>query len=136
MQNDLQRRFLRVNETGSRMIRLGLNGMRLGAIGGAVYGGLFGTFGILVHHDPWLIVSMAIYFAKCGIAAGGILGICGGIFDRASLREPVCDDSYSSTERRSIEPTRNRESHNPDHPRNRADVPVREDRRSVHTVAS
>ncbi len=94
--------LLRVKVTGMRIVRLGAIGVRLGAIGGVLFGGLFGVFEFLMHHDSSQIVSTAIYFAKCGIAAGGVLGICGGISCSADLAGRGRSKANRSAERLSI----------------------------------
>ena len=63
-----------IQHTGRRGIRWAAVDTVLGGMGGLLFGGLFGTFRILVHHDPSQIILSAGYFALCGATAGAVIG--------------------------------------------------------------
>jgi len=61
----------------------------LGAGGGAVFGAVFGTLWFLAYRDPAQIFSIAGYFGLCGVVAGTLLGIAGGLCDVQENSEPA-----------------------------------------------
>lgn len=64
----------------SRIIRRAGSGSALGLAGGALFGLVFGGFGILFWAS-WKIIPTAGYFALCGAAAGALLGIFGELLE-------------------------------------------------------
>src|SRR5258708_28967630 len=75
--------------TARRVVRCGMMDTFLGAAGGAIFGGVFGAFGYLVHFNLSPILSIAGYFALCGGAAGALVGMCGGMIDPPGASEPA-----------------------------------------------
>jgi hypothetical protein len=67
----------------------------LGAASGAIFGGVFGGFGHLVHFNLSPILSIAAYFAVCGGAAGALVGMCGGMIDDAESAEAAGASPHS-----------------------------------------
>ncbi len=54
--------------------RIAIDGI-LGATCGGLYGLVFGGFrALLVHGEPWKLVSIAVYFAGWGFALGALVG--------------------------------------------------------------
>jgi hypothetical protein len=73
--------------TARRVVRWGMMDTFLGAASGAIFGGVFGGFGHLVHFNLSPILSIAGYFAFCGGAAGALVGMCGGMIDPPDASE-------------------------------------------------
>jgi hypothetical protein len=76
-----------LRRTARRVVRWGMMDTFLGAGGGAIFGGVFGGFGHLVHFNLSPILSIAGYFAVCGGVAGALIGMCGGIIDPPEASE-------------------------------------------------
>src|SRR5262245_31263890 len=55
--------------------------MVLGALGGSFFGVVFGALWFLAYRDPAQILSIAGYLGLCGVVAGTLLGIAGGLCD-------------------------------------------------------
>jgi hypothetical protein len=96
-----------LKRTALRVVRWTAIDMVLGAVGGAVFGGVFGIFGMLLQSEPSQIVSIAEYFALCGGAAGALVGLYGGIVDDAEASETACPSLRSAAPSvRRVEPVR------------------------------
>jgi hypothetical protein len=81
-------KFRLIQRTGLRCVRWTAIDTGLGALGGALFGSVFGAFGILIHHDPSQIVMSAGYFALCGAAAGALVGMFATMIDPDESPDP------------------------------------------------
>jgi hypothetical protein len=68
----------------------------LGASSGALFGVVFGAFGLLLGAQSWSIISVASYFSACGAAAGALVGACGAILEGDAVSEPARHTSQST----------------------------------------
>ena len=59
----------------------------IGANCGAIFGLVFGAFGLLLAAESWSIVSVASYFAVCGAVAGAMVGACVAVLEGADVSE-------------------------------------------------
>jgi len=85
-----------LKRTALRVVRWTAIDMVLGGVCGALFGGVFGAFGMLLQFEPPQIVSIAGYFALCGAAAGALIGMYGGIVDDAEASKTACPSPRSA----------------------------------------
>ena len=71
----------RVAKTFRSAIRGLIVNAALAAVGGCIYGTVFGVFVTLLRHEAWTIVWVGIYFGLCGAAAGAVVGVSCEMFD-------------------------------------------------------
>ncbi len=81
-------KLLSIRRTGLRVICWTTVAALIGGSAGALFGGLFGVFWILVRQDLWQVASMAAYFSLCGAAAGALVGAYGAMMDTEEPPEP------------------------------------------------
>jgi hypothetical protein len=75
----------------------------LGAASGALFGFVFGAFGLLLDADSWSIISVTGYFALCGTAAGAMVGACGAILEGDGIPDPITLSLQSTHPRTALE---------------------------------
>lgn len=81
-----------IKSTAGRLARWIAADALIGAVGGALFGFVFGGLSILVQPGtsqfPWIV----LYFAACGLAAGALLGACGAMLEDDLVIAAVVDE--------------------------------------------
>ncbi|MBI3863692.1 MAG: hypothetical protein HY290_17520 [Planctomycetia bacterium] len=103
MRIQTQKLALRIIRFTARQIMRWLTATLIGAVGGAVYGLLYGGLGMLLQSNPAGVLSVVLYFSACGVAAGAMLGAFVAIADadtdalavRDGLPQMTCDSTVS-----------------------------------------
>jgi hypothetical protein len=73
--------------TAYRAIRWMALDAAIGAACAALFGIVFGVFGLLLNAESWSVMSVAGYFALCGAAAGAVVGTCVMVLNGDDLPE-------------------------------------------------
>ena len=87
----LNLKWMTAQQTSGRVIRQTTIAAGVGALGGALFGSLFAGFMILLRVDSYGFSGVTCYFAACGIVAGVLLGVSGGLLEgeTEASTEPV-----------------------------------------------
>ncbi len=82
-----------VPSSGLRVARWATISGGIGVLGGAIYGMLFAGFMFLFRVETFSFFHIAGYFAFCGMVAGFMLGVWGGLLDGDNATEATREPS-------------------------------------------